>query len=49
MTDGLTKYSLLLFIFTFISLLPLYKYLFELVKETILLFVLEQAVIPSLQ
>jgi hypothetical protein len=37
------KFSLL-FIFTFISLLPFCKYLFKLVRETILLFVTEQAV-----
>ena len=37
-------FSLLLFIFTFISLLPLYKYLFKLDGGTILLFVLEHAV-----
>jgi hypothetical protein len=36
--------SLLLFILTFISLLPLYKYLLKLVRETILLFVLDHAV-----
>jgi len=37
-------FSLLLFIFTFISLLPLYNYLFKLFWETILLFVLKHAV-----
>jgi hypothetical protein len=35
-------FSILLFIFVFNSLLLLYKYLFELVRETISLFVLEQ-------
>jgi hypothetical protein len=36
-------FSLLLFIFTFISLLPLYKYLSKLIGGTILLCVLEHA------
>jgi hypothetical protein len=37
-------FSLLLFILTFISLLPLHKYLLKLVRGTILLFVLDNAV-----
>jgi hypothetical protein len=43
----LKNFSLLLYIFTFISLLPLYKYLFKLVRGTILLLVLEHAVRTS--
>ena len=39
----LRLFSLLLFLFTLISPFPLYKYLFKLVRETIL-FVLEHAV-----
>jgi hypothetical protein len=41
----LKNFSLLLYIFAFISLLPLYKYLFKLVRGTILLLVLEHAVL----
>jgi hypothetical protein len=37
-------FSLLLFTFTYIALLSLYKYLFELVRGIILLFVFEHAV-----